>query len=62
MIRLVRAGLRLLDAALEGDDALAEALGHDVVTGWITFTEALQPTAPPWRPRATTPAGVPASS
>jgi [ribosomal protein S5]-alanine N-acetyltransferase len=33
-----------MDAALVGDDALAEALGHDVVSGWATFTEALQPT------------------
>jgi RimJ/RimL family protein N-acetyltransferase len=40
----VRADLELLDAALEGDDALAAALGHGVVPGWVTFTEALQPT------------------
>ncbi len=32
------------EAALAGDDALAKALGHDVVAGWATFTEALQPT------------------
>ena len=31
-----------MDAALAGDDALAEALGHDVVPGWVTFTEAVQ--------------------
>ncbi len=43
MIRLVRAELRLFDAALVGDDALAEALGHPVAPGWATFTEALQP-------------------
>lgn len=43
MVRLVRADLRLLDAALAGDDCLARALGHDVVAGWATFTEALQP-------------------
>ena len=43
-IRLVRPALRLLDAALEGDDALAGALGHDVVAGWATFTAALQST------------------
>ena len=43
MIRLVPADLGLLDAALVGDDALARALGHDVVPGWATFTEALQP-------------------
>jgi RimJ/RimL family protein N-acetyltransferase len=44
VIRLVRAELDLMDAALAGDDALARALGHDVVPGWATFTEALQPT------------------
>lgn len=33
-----------MDAALEGDESLARALGHDVVPGWATFTEALQPT------------------
>lgn len=43
MIRLVRADLELLDAALSGDDALARVLGHHVVAGWATFTEALQP-------------------
>lgn len=41
MIRLVRADLELLDAAVAGDDALARALGHDVVSGWVTFREAL---------------------
>jgi len=30
-----------MDAALAGDDALARALGHDVVPGWVTFREAL---------------------
>jgi ribosomal-protein-alanine N-acetyltransferase len=44
VIRLVRADLRLMDAALEGGEALAVALGHHVVPGWVTFTEALQPT------------------
>jgi [ribosomal protein S5]-alanine N-acetyltransferase len=44
VIRLVRADLELLDAALAGDDSLARALGHDVVAGWVTFTEALEPT------------------
>ena len=44
MIRLVRAELDLIEAALAGDDALAQALGDDVVPGWATFTEALQPT------------------
>jgi ribosomal-protein-alanine N-acetyltransferase len=43
VIRLVRADLNLLDAALAGDDELARALGRDVVAGWSTFTEALQP-------------------
>jgi RimJ/RimL family protein N-acetyltransferase len=43
VIRLVRAELHLMDAALAGDDALASALGHDVVPGWATFTEALKP-------------------
>jgi RimJ/RimL family protein N-acetyltransferase len=43
VIRLVRADLKLLDAALAGDAELARALGHDVVTGWATFKEALQP-------------------
>jgi RimJ/RimL family protein N-acetyltransferase len=33
-----------MDAALAGDEALSEALGHAVVPGWVTFTEALQPT------------------
>jgi [ribosomal protein S5]-alanine N-acetyltransferase len=33
-----------MDAALAGDTALASALGHDVVPGWATFTEALEPT------------------
>jgi hypothetical protein len=44
MIRLLRAELHLMEGALAGDDALARALGHDVVAGWATFTEALQPT------------------
>jgi ribosomal-protein-alanine N-acetyltransferase len=42
VIRLVRADRPLLDAALAGDDALARALGHDVVPGWATFREALR--------------------
>ena len=41
-IRLVRADLRLMDAALAGDEALAAAVGHDVVAGWVTFTGALE--------------------
>jgi len=44
VIRLVRADVDLLDAALAGDDELARALGVQVVPGWISFTEALQPT------------------
>jgi ribosomal-protein-alanine N-acetyltransferase len=32
-----------MDAALAGDDALARALGYDVVPGWATFREALPP-------------------
>ena len=30
-----------MEAALAGDDALARALGHEVVPGWATFREAL---------------------
>jgi hypothetical protein len=44
VIRLVRADLHLMDAALASDDALAAVLGHDVVAGWATFTAALQTT------------------
>ena len=33
-----------MDAALAGNAALAQAVGHDVVPGWATFTEALRPT------------------
>lgn len=44
MLHLVRADVHLMDAALRGDDALAEALGCDVAAGWATFTEALEPT------------------
>jgi RimJ/RimL family protein N-acetyltransferase len=43
-MRLVRAEIPLLDAALAGDDALAGALGCAVVPGWATFAEALAPT------------------
>jgi ribosomal-protein-alanine N-acetyltransferase len=43
VIQLVRPGVELLDAAVAGDDALARALGHGVVPGWLTFTNALQP-------------------
>ena len=44
VIRLVRADASLLDAALQGDDALGRALGVGVVPGWVSFTEALPPT------------------
>lgn len=44
VVRLVRADLPLMDAALAGDEFLARALGHDVVPGWATFTAALRPT------------------
>jgi ribosomal-protein-alanine N-acetyltransferase len=44
MVHLVRGELRVMDAALVGDEALAEALGHGVAAGWATFTEALEPT------------------
>jgi RimJ/RimL family protein N-acetyltransferase len=58
VIRLVRADVRLLDAAIAGDDPLAAALGHAVVPGWATFPEALRRTRhalaaddTPWGPR-----------
>src|SRR3954451_18803483 len=44
MIRLVRPDLRLLDAALGSDDALARALGVAVVPGWVTHTAVLERT------------------
>jgi RimJ/RimL family protein N-acetyltransferase len=44
VIRVIPAELDLLDAALAGDDALAAAVGRPVTPGWVTFTEALQPT------------------
>lgn len=44
VIRLIPAELPLMEAALAGDEALAKALGYDVVPGWATFTEALRPT------------------
>jgi RimJ/RimL family protein N-acetyltransferase len=43
LITLVRADLHLMEAALAGDDSLARALGHEVVAGWATFTQALKP-------------------
>jgi ribosomal-protein-alanine N-acetyltransferase len=44
VVRLVRADLSLIEAALAGDDALARALGHPVVPGWATFQGALRAT------------------
>ena len=43
MIRLVRADVDLMSAALGGDAALARALGHEVAPGWATFRQALEP-------------------
>ena len=43
-MRLVKADLRLLDAALAGDEALTAAIGCPVVPGWATFEGALQHT------------------
>jgi [ribosomal protein S5]-alanine N-acetyltransferase len=44
VVRLFRAELHLMDAALAGDDKLARALGHAVVTGWAMYTGALERT------------------
>jgi [ribosomal protein S5]-alanine N-acetyltransferase len=43
-MHVVRAELPIMDAALRGDDALAAALDCEVVPGWATFVEALEPT------------------
>jgi RimJ/RimL family protein N-acetyltransferase len=58
VVRLVRADVRLLDAAIAGDEPLAAALGHAVVPGWATFAGALRHTRgslaareTPWGPR-----------
>jgi RimJ/RimL family protein N-acetyltransferase len=40
-VRLVRPGLALLEAAAEGDDALAARLGVPVAPGWVSFGDAL---------------------
>jgi RimJ/RimL family protein N-acetyltransferase len=40
-MKLVRAELDLLEAALEDDQALSEAIGYPVVPGWATFKDAL---------------------
>lgn len=59
MIRLIRPTVEHFDAAIEGDGALEETLGHEVAPEWATFTEAL-PAAretvaanpeDPWGPR-----------
>lgn len=44
MIELVIPDTATMDAALRGDDQLAERLGHAVVPGWATFAEALRVT------------------
>ena len=44
MVQLVRPDLALMNAALAGDEALADALGHPVVPGWATFAGALRAT------------------
>jgi [ribosomal protein S5]-alanine N-acetyltransferase len=60
VIRLVRATVELLDAAIVSDRALTRMLGHAVVPGWATFTGALprvrdalagEPSESPWGPR-----------
>jgi ribosomal-protein-alanine N-acetyltransferase len=55
-IRLLPATPDLLDAAIAGDDALARAVGADVVPSWATFTDALRrqrdaAADPTWGPR-----------
>jgi ribosomal-protein-alanine N-acetyltransferase len=42
LVRLVTPDVALLDAALEGDAALAAALGCDVAEGWEVFTRSLR--------------------
>jgi ribosomal-protein-alanine N-acetyltransferase len=41
MVRLMRPTVEHFDAAIEGDEALAETLGHGVAAGWASFAEAL---------------------
>lgn len=40
-MKLVPADLDLVEAAIAGDESLAEAIGYPVVPAWVTFTEAL---------------------
>jgi RimJ/RimL family protein N-acetyltransferase len=69
-MRLVVGDERLLAAAVQGDDALAEAIGCPVAPGWVSFEDALRlvldgvsadPASVAWGPRifvATTPPTV----
>lgn len=41
VVHLMRPTAEHFDAATAGDEALAEALGHDVAPGWASFVEAL---------------------
>ena len=41
MIRLLRPSAEHFDAAIAGEERLAELLGHPVAPGWATFAEAL---------------------
>lgn len=41
VVHLLQPGVEHFDAAIAGDDRLAEVLGHPVAPGWATFTEAL---------------------
>jgi RimJ/RimL family protein N-acetyltransferase len=41
VVRLITPDLQQLDAALEGDEELSEALGLEVAPGWVTFRQAL---------------------
>jgi ribosomal-protein-alanine N-acetyltransferase len=42
-LRLLVPDLAVLDAALEGDAALARALHAEVAPGWTVFPDALRP-------------------
>ena len=44
MVRLVPTSVEALDAAIAGDEELERVLRVAVVPGWVTFTDALQPT------------------